>query len=62
MRGGSLAFAKFSCAILAILSFLMISPYFFLLSKSTEQYQGIGLALKMKSYLYSLVFLANFLF
>lgn len=57
IRGGSLALAKFSWATLAILSFLIISSSCFFLRRSTEQNQGIGLALKTNCSRYSRVFL-----
>lgn len=47
---------------MAIFSFLTSSASFFLSRRSTEQYQGIGLALNLNYSLSSLVFLLVFLF
>ena len=62
IRGGNFAFVRFYWAALAILYFLTISYYLFLASRSTEQYQGIGLALNMNYYLSCFVFLLTFRF
>jgi hypothetical protein len=60
MRGGNLAFAKFSWANFAIRSFRIIYSSFFLFSKSTEQNQGMGFALKVNYSRSSFVFLFVF--